>query len=565
MYRKRSRRLGQVILAGLIVAVVLVTSGCGGSQQSQQQANQSKAQLDSALSHARSIGVPSSFLSPITQKEKQLSSTSAPFTLFDDTPATNYYLNQSKQYQQLLSQLQTIVDTTTTNANDLAQQDLQNFQKALAAARKQKVGNLSAFAQQYSNDQALLSTAKLPKDYAAISLNAETALNALGLLASTHALLNDFKSTIAQMQAAHLDVSAMQAQYTSDATVLNTITSPADFAQLKSTVNTQYQMAVDNSIQALPFVGKAKLNEFKSQINLLKTYGEDTSSYQQLYNADAKHMQSAKSIQDFLKVSQQIDADMSTMQTDLTQGAASYMIGQLDREANAWGQAHLYHDKFDGNNYILDSGYTMNGVGYWLQQELYYAQATGYYQQLISDENDEFFFFKMMQQDYSDKTPYNQVHATDLQIMQRTPSFQHGELIIVSMVEQAMRYYVNGKLVRSFYVTMGRVERPALPGWWSVEDRASPTEFKSQDPPSSPYWYPPTKINYAILYHWDGYFIHDAWWRVNFGPGTQFPHYDVGGDESFAGNGSHGCINMQEDQAAWLYANTDYNTQIVVY
>ncbi len=253
------------------------------------------------------------------------------------------------------------------------------------------------------------------------------------------------------------------------------------------------------------------------------------------------------------------------MQTDMTQGAASYLIGQLDREANAWGQSHLYHDKFDGKNYILDSGYTMNGVGYWLQQELYYAQASGYYQQLISDENDEFFFFKMMQQDYSDKTPYNQVHATDTQILQRTPSLMQGKTIIVSMVEQALRLYDNGKLVRSFYVTTGRYELPSLPGWWSVENRASPTEFKSTEPPSSPYWYPPTPIHYAILYHWDGYFIHDAWWRVNFGPGTQFPHYDVGGDESFAGNGSHGCINMQENDAAWLYANTDYNTQIVVY
>ncbi|MFL5703233.1 MAG: L,D-transpeptidase, partial [Ktedonobacteraceae bacterium] len=87
----------------------------------------------------------------------------------------------------------------------------------------------------------------------------------------------------------------------------------------------------------------------------------------------------------------------------------------------------------------------------------------------------------------------------------------------------------------------------------------------SSDPPDSPYWYPPTPINYAINYHSDGYFIHDAWWRGNFGPGTQFPHYDVGGDEAYARNGSHGCINMPENDAAWLYANTNYNTQIIVY
>ena len=96
-------------------------------------------------------------------------------------------------------------------------------------------------------------------------------------------------------------------------------------------------------------------------------------------------------------------------------------------------------------------------------------------------------------------------------------------------------------------------------------DRKSPTQFTSTEPPGSPYWYPPTPIHYAILYHSDGYFVHDAWWRVNFGPGSQFPHYDTGGDESFAGNGSHGCINMPENDAAWVYANTDWNTQIMVY
>jgi lipoprotein-anchoring transpeptidase ErfK/SrfK len=171
----------------------------------------------------------------------------------------------------------------------------------------------------------------------------------------------------------------------------------------------------------------------------------------------------------------------------------------------------------------------------------------------------------MLEQDYSDKTPYNQVHATDRQMMQHYPSLQHGMVLMVSQVEQAMRVYRDGKLIRAFYVTTGRVERPALPGVWTVQDRKSPDQFKSTDPPGSPYWYPPTPIQYAILYHWGGFFVHDAWWRVNFGPGTQFPHYDVGGDESFAGNGSHGCVNMQSNDAAWVYANTDWNTQIAMY
>jgi len=170
----------------------------------------------------------------------------------------------------------------------------------------------------------------------------------------------------------------------------------------------------------------------------------------------------------------------------------------------------------------------------------------------------------VMEQDYYDTTPYNQVHATDLQMLDHY-NLHHSQVLMISMVEQALRLYQDGKLVASFHVTTGRVERPALPGIWTVQNRQSPTEFKSTDPPGSPFWYPPTHINYAILYHWGGFFVHDAWWRVNYGPGTQFPHYDTGGDETFSGNGSHGCINMQEDQAAWVYNHTDWNTIIAVY
>ncbi|GAC1567926.1 MAG: hypothetical protein NVS3B14_15470 [Ktedonobacteraceae bacterium] len=565
MQHKRSSRLTKTMLVGLIIGLVLVTSGCGGSQQSQQQASQGKAKFDSTLQHARDIGVPASSLQPILHQEQQLSSTSVPFSLFDNQPATNYYLNQAKQYNQLLTQLQSIINTTTSDASTKAQLSIQNFQAALTKVQNLKVGNIQAFTQEFNNDQSQMASVQYPKQFFAVSNDANNAASALSMLDTTYGQLVTFNNTIKQMRAVQIDVTAMQSQYQNDIASLNSITTTTAFDNLDALINTQYQMAVVNSIQALPFVGNAKLNQFKSQINLLKTYGMNASSYQALFNADAQQMHNARTIQDFLAVSQKINADVAAMQNDLTQGAASYLIGELNRQANAWAQAHLYHDKFDGNNYILDSGYTTNGIGYWLQQQLSYAWQPGDYQALVTEENNELFNLSMLEQDYSDTTPYNQEHQTDLEIMQHYPSLQHGTVLMVSMVEQAMRFYQNGKLVRSFYVTTGRYELPSLPGLWSVEDRASPTEFKSSDPPNSPFWYPPTPIHYAILYHWDGYFVHDAWWRVNFGPGTQFPHYDTGGDESFAGNGSHGCINMQENDAAWVYANTDYNTQIMVY
>jgi L,D-transpeptidase catalytic domain len=565
MQHKRPNRLGQIMLVGMLLGLVFATSGCGGSPQSQQQASQGKTQLDSTLQHARDIGVFASSLQPVIHQEQQISSTSVPSNLFDDTPATNYYLNQAKQYHQLLTQLQGIISIATEDATTKAQMNMQNFQLALSKSQSLKTSNVQVFAQEYANDQSLVSSAQFPKQYYAISNDASNAASALNLLSTSYAQLITFNNTIKQMQTAHIDVGNMQTQYQDDMSSLNTITKTVDFSNLNSLINAQYQMAVVNSIQALPFVGNAKLGQFNSQITLLKTYGMNASPYQPLYNADAQQMHNAKSIHDFLVVSSKIDTDMASMQNDLTQGASSYLITELDREANAWGNAHLYHDKFNGNNYILDSAYTMNGIGYWLQRELSWAWQPSDYQAVVADDNNEFFNFRMMQQDYYDKTPYNQVHATDQQIMQHYPSLQHGTVLMVSTVEQAMRVYKDGKLINAFYVTTGRVERPALPGYWTVQDRKSPDEFKSTDPPNSPYWYPPTPIHYAILYHWGGFFVHDSWWRADYGPGTQFPHYDSGGDEFFSGNGSHGCINMQLQQAAWVYANTDWNTQIMAY
>ena len=565
MYRIHSIRSTQTILAGVLVGMMLLITACGGSPQSQAQVNQNKVRLDQALQHARSIGIPDSALQPIIKREQQLNSTGAPFTLFNDQPVTDYNTNLASHYQQLEVQTEGVISSISDQFNIQAQQDMQFFQSSLSAQQQRKVGNTQAFSALYNKDASLLAAAQYPKDYAAISNDARKVTEALALSSTTFNQLNTFKTTINQMQAARLDVTAMQTQYQYDLDTFNIATTSIEFQNLGTLLNAQYQEAVVNSIQALPYVSTAKLGEFKTQLALLKTYGMDASPYQPLYDADQAAMKKASSIPSYLAISQKIDADIASMHNDLVQGASHYLINALDHEANVWGQAHAYHDKFDGNNYIYTAGYTLPGIGFWLNRELGWAYQPSDYQAVVDEENNEFFNLHLLEQDYSDTTPYNQVHATDRQMMQHYPGLQHGTVLMVSQVEQAMRVYKDGKLVRAFHVTTGRVERPALPGVWSVQDRKSPDEFKSTDPPGSIYWYPPTPIQYAILYHWGGFFVHDAWWRVNFGPGTQFPHYDVGGDETFAGNGSHGCINMQSNDAGWVFANTDWNTQIAQY
>lgn len=565
MRRVHSLCLAQVLLAGLYVGVMFLTSACGGDSHLQQKASQARVQLEQQITLAVANGVPTSALQPLIQQEQALTNRSAPFTMFDDTPANLFYTEQTSRYGQLLHDLQEQVAIVTGQDQGQAQQDLANFQQALATQQTKKVGNLAAFSLHYTVDENRLAAAQYAKDYLAISADARTALSALQMMASTSGQLTIFRTTIAQMRQANLDVTAMQSQYAGDLNAFNSATTVSDFTNLSTMLNAQYQLAVVSSIQSLPYVGAAKLQEFQNQINDLKTYGMDASPYVKLYTADKAAMVKARTISDYLAISTKINRDMVSMHADLVQGESWYLIKKLDRDAKAWGQAHPYHDKFDGKDYILDSGYTMNGIGYWLQRENGWSYTTADYESVVNDDLNEFFNFQMFQLDYTDTSPSNQPHQSDLLMMQHYPGLKHGAVIMVATAEEYLRFYVDGKLVNSFPVTTGRVERPTLPGVWLTQDRKSPTEFKSDDPPSSPFWYPPTPIHYAILYHWGGFFVHDSWWRADYGMGTQFPHYDSGGDESFSGNGSHGCVNVREDRAAWLYARTDWNTQIVIY
>src|SRR5260370_41742001 len=99
-------RLTQMLFAGVMIGLMTLTSACGGDAHTQKQASQNKTQLDHLLQHAKSIGVPTSMLQPVMTQEQQLSRSSAPFTLFNDQPATNYYQNLATRYNQFFLKIQ---------------------------------------------------------------------------------------------------------------------------------------------------------------------------------------------------------------------------------------------------------------------------------------------------------------------------------------------------------------------------------------------------------------------------------------------------------------------------
>lgn len=135
-----------------------------------------------------------------------------------------------------------------------------------------------------------------------------------------------------------------------------------------------------------------------------------------------------------------------------------------------------------------------------------------------------------------------------------------GKLIMISISQQWMHDYENGQEVYSAPVTTGRPELPTPMGTYHVYQKLSPTTFYSPWPQGSPYWYPPTHINYALEWA-PGFFLHDSWWRSVYGPGTDVWHNDpVYGRQT----GTHGCITMPLGAAQWLYGWAPIGTTVEV-
>lgn len=552
---------------GLVLVVTVLLYGVmnhNNASVEQRQASQSKAQLDSLIHHAISIGVPAVFLQPTLTQEQRLDSSYTPFVLLSHQSATEYYRNLAHRYHDLSFLITRTVTSITEQFQVQAQQDMQNFQTALSVGGTQNIGNTQYFLQQFSQEQLLLSSAQQPGEYAAISTNVRLSLQALSSMKSTYTTLTDFHDALVKMGNARLDITAMQSQYDNDVQLFNSATQENDFQNLDAQIDAQYQQMVVTSIQAFPYISITKLNELETQIHLLQTYGVGNASYQQRLNADQLAVKRANTIYDELGFFKQIDGDIASLRDDLIRGNAHYLVKQFHLEVDAWSKAHPYKDTYDGHVYALDNGYMNAGIGAVLDSDLTSTDTTAGFEAVIAEANNALFNLNLFEKDYNDQNSYNQVHATDTQMLSHY-HLSKKQVLVVSLAEQAMRVYQNGVLVNSYHVTTGRQELPSLPGVWSVLDRKSPIIFTAGEPKGSPYWFPDTPINYAILYHFGGYFVHDAPWRANFGPGTQFPHNDASGTTAYNFDGSHGCINLQESDAGWVYNHTDWNTAIVIY
>jgi lipoprotein-anchoring transpeptidase ErfK/SrfK len=107
-------------------------------------------------------------------------------------------------------------------------------------------------------------------------------------------------------------------------------------------------------------------------------------------------------------------------------------------------------------------------------------------------------------------------------------------------------------VVVSTDVTTGMPDLPTPTGTFKIMAKYSPFQFISPWPRGSPYFYEPLWSDYALLFADGGYFIHDAWWQQNFGPGGNLK------------TGSHGCVNVPVPQMPNLYKWAQVGDRVVV-
>jgi lipoprotein-anchoring transpeptidase ErfK/SrfK len=132
--------------------------------------------------------------------------------------------------------------------------------------------------------------------------------------------------------------------------------------------------------------------------------------------------------------------------------------------------------------------------------------------------------------------------------------------IVISLSQQKLVAYDGNQVFATSLVTTGNPKLPTPTGTFRILVKFHPFTFHSPWPKSSPFWYPPSKTEWAMLFQSDGYYIHDAPWRSVFGPGSNQQIGTPGQNYT----GTHGCINVPADVAQKLFAWAPIGTVVQV-
>jgi hypothetical protein len=531
------------MLATALLALSMILGACTQDPQ-QGVAEQNKARLDRELQHARvDLGIPNSLLSPITSQEQAIAAGAGGRQYSYQDAASNYTL--------LYIQLQGIEQTAVQTLKQQAQTDLQAFATAVSTRRAEGFSEVGAYQERLDQAFQDLGTAATAGDYARVDAGVRAQTAALNALDPAYKKLQEFRAAIDAVQRSGFSTSSAELEYEDDAQIFRDAAPVERYQKLVGIIDGQILQLMADQTEALPYIGSALLDAFQDRINELKRFGEKTAAFQQQHDDDASALAATKTLADYLTLGQVIDKQTSAMWLPYYRGKTRYDLAQLRRliaSIQAGGPLLAY-----------EYASSETGIGIPAYQLQFVTDTSGY-QRVDDDVQVLLSNLRALQDNLHDTTPVSKAHQADLDLMSAYHIIR-GKTIVISLREQVARFYDNGTLVYWSYVTTGRPEKPSPPGLHYAMEKDRHIEFKSSDPPGSPLWYAPTPINYAILYANYGYFLHDAYWRYQFGPGSNLPHWDP-----LAFNtGSHGCINFPEDNMGYVFNWTPQGAPIIVY
>ncbi len=122
----------------------------------------------------------------------------------------------------------------------------------------------------------------------------------------------------------------------------------------------------------------------------------------------------------------------------------------------------------------------------------------------------------------------------------RVTSTRLSRHIVVNRSTQRLSFLVNGVEMKNFPVSTGNPLTPTPAGEFSIQRKREYVDYIGRD-----YSYPRIRWNLQFLPH---YYIHTATWHNDFGIRTR----------------SHGCVNMKQDDAGFLYKYLDVGVKVTV-
>jgi lipoprotein-anchoring transpeptidase ErfK/SrfK len=114
-----------------------------------------------------------------------------------------------------------------------------------------------------------------------------------------------------------------------------------------------------------------------------------------------------------------------------------------------------------------------------------------------------------------------------------------GRRIVIDLSSQRLTAYENGRAVTSFVISSGKASTPTPIGSFRIYAR-----YRSQTMSGPGYYLPGVPY---VQYFAGGNAIHGAYWHNMFGTPT-----------------SHGCVNLREGDAGWLWSWASIGTPVIV-